>query len=234
MRVLAIESATNVASIAIVTDETIIAEFSLNTGKTHSQRLMPLVAGMMKETELELADLDGIAVSGGPGSFTGLRIGMATAKGLAYACKKPLIAVSTLDSLALNLIGNESIICPILNARKNEVYTSLYLINAKGEPEEIVAKQALSPAELIVLIKEQDKEVIFLGDGVPVFGELLLAELGQKAKLTLPLASIPRASALGWLAIKKLKKGEIEDLAAAKPFYIRPSEAEVKWKHKAT
>lgn len=234
MCILAIESATNVASVALVTTDTILAEISLNTGKTHSQRLMPLLAKMMEEAELELADLDGIAVSGGPGSFTGLRIGMATAKGLAYASQKPLILVSTLDSLAYNYAGSAVVICPILNARKNEVYTALYKTNNDGDLEEIVSKRAVPPKELVELIKNLDEEVIFLGDGVPIFGDFLLAELGQKGKLALPLLSVPRAATLGWLGLKKYKKGETADLAAAKPFYIRPSEAEVKWKQKKT
>lgn len=231
MQVLAIESATNVASVAIVTEETIVAEVILNTGKTHSQRLMPLLANLMEEAELEVEDLNGIAVSGGPGSFTGLRIGMSTAKGLAYAAKKPLILVSTLEVLALNLIESPGLICPILNARKSEVYTALYK-KTNNELEELLPKKALAPAELVETLKTFSEKIVFSGDAVPVFGDFLLKNLGQKSSLAPPFLSVPRAANLGWLALKKYKKGEIEDLAAAKPFYIRSSEAEVKWKQK--
>lgn len=232
MQVLAIESATNVAGLALVAEEKVIAEATLNTGKTHSQRLMPMLARLLEEAELELADLDGIVVSGGPGSFTGLRIGMATAKGLAYAAQKPLVTVSTLDSLALNCAGRSELICPILNARRNEVYSAVYRVDSPGELQFVMPYGALPPKELIAFFRQREEPVVFLGDGVPVFGDLLLQELGPRCELASPLDSLPRAAALGWLGIKKLKNGEVADLITAKPFYIRPSEAEVTWQQK--
>lgn len=231
MQVLAIESATNVAALAIVEENAVIAEAILNTGKTHSQRLMPMLARLLKEAELELDDLDGIVVSGGPGSFTGLRIGMATAKGLAYASEKPLITVSTLDSLAYNLKGYPHLICPILNARRNEVYSAVYR-DAGEDLEMVMAYSALSPEELVRQLLPMEEPVIFLGDGVPVFGEFLQEKLGSRAQLATIFASLPKAAVLGWLGIKKLKGGQVADLVTAKPFYIRPSEAEVKWQQK--
>ncbi|NLL18242.1 MAG: tRNA (adenosine(37)-N6)-threonylcarbamoyltransferase complex dimerization subunit type 1 TsaB [Clostridia bacterium] len=232
MQVLAIESATNVAGLALVAEETVIAEATLNTGKTHSQRLMPMLARLLDEAELQLEELDGIVVSGGPGSFTGLRIGMATAKGLAYAVQKPLVTVSTLDSLALNCTGRTELICPILNARRNEVYSAVYRVSSEGELQMVMPYRALPPKELIAFLRQREEQVVFLGDGVPVFGDLLFNELKDRCELASPLDSLPRAAALGWLGIRKLKKGEIADLATAKPFYIRPSEAEVTWQQK--
>lgn len=229
---LAIESATNVAGLAVVEEETVIGEIILNTGKTHSQRLMPMLARLLEEAELELEELDGIVVSGGPGSFTGLRIGMATAKGLAYAAQKPLVTVSTLDSLALNCTGRTELICPILNARRNEVYSAVYWVDSRGDFKLVMPYRALPPKELIDFFRERNEQVVFLGDGVPVFGDLLLRELGNRCELASPLDSLPRAAALGWLGIKKLKQGEIADLVTAKPYYIRPSEAEVTWQQK--
>lgn len=231
MQVLAIESATNVAALAIVDEKDVIAEAILNTGKTHSQRLMPMLAKLLAEVELELEDLDGIVVSGGPGSFTGLRIGMATAKGLAYAGQKPLITVSTLDSLAYNLKGYPHLICPILNARRNEVYSAVYR-DAGEDLEMVMTYSALPPEELVKQLLPMEEPVIFLGDGVPVFGRFLQAELGSRAQLATIFVSLPRAAVLGWLGIKKLKNGQVADLVTAKPFYIRPSEAEVKWQQK--
>lgn len=232
MRVLAIDSATNMAGVALVGDEAVIGETISNTGKTHSQRLLPMIAYLLEEAELELADLDGIVISGGPGSFTGLRIGMATAKGLAYASQKPLVTVSTLDSLALNMVGYPGLICPILNARKNEVYTALYRCKLGEKPEVITPYQVLKPTALIELLTNQKDEVVFLGDGVPVFGSSLLEGLGSKAKLAFPLESLPRAANLGWLGVQRLKEGQVADLESAKPYYIRSSEAEVKWQQK--
>lgn len=231
MRVLAIESATNVAALAIMEEKAVIAETVLNTGKTHSQRLMPMLARLLEEAELELKDLDGIVVSGGPGSFTGLRIGMATAKGLAYASGKPLITVSTLDSLAYNLKGYPHLICPILNARRNEVYCAVYR-GTGDDLEMVISYSALSPEELAGQLLPMEEPVIFLGDGVPVFGGYLQEKLGSRAQLATIFASLPSAAVLGWLGLKKLQNGQAADLVTAKPFYIRPSEAEVKWQQK--
>jgi len=231
VRVLAIESATNVAALAIVAEEAVIAEAVLNTGKTHSQRLMPMLARLLEEADLELEDLDGIVVSGGPGSFTGLRIGLATAKGLAYASGKPLVMVSTLDSLAYNLKGYPHLICPILNARRNEVYTAVYR-DAGEELTLVMSYAALPPAELVQRLRPLAEPVMFLGDAVPVFGAYLQEQMGSLARQATIFASMPSAAVLGWLGLQKLKKGQVADLATAKPFYIRPSEAEVKWQQK--
>lgn len=228
MRVLAIESATSVAALAIVEENAVVAEAVLNTGKTHSQRLMPMLGKLLEEADLELQDLDGIVVSGGPGSFTGLRIGLATAKGLAYASQKPLVTVSTLDSLAYNVKGYPHLICPILNARRNEVYTAVYR-DAGEELEMVMTYAALSPAELVNRLLPLAEPVMFLGDAVPLLGTYLREQLGSQAQLATIFASLPSAAVLGWLGLQKLKKGQVADLVAAKPLYIRPSEAEVKW-----
>lgn len=226
------ETATNVAGLAIMKNEEIIAEGTLNTGKTHSQRLMPMLAWLMQEAALQVTDMDGIVVSGGPGSFTGLRIGMSTAKGLAYAAAKPLVSVSTLDSLALNCRGRTEIICPILNARRQEVYTALYRVDNEGELTRLTAYQAWSPEKLVGVLAKLEEAVVFLGDGVPVYGSHLMAELGAQASLASPLDWLPRAGNLGQLGIRRLQEGEEADLFGAKPLYIRPSEAEVKWQQK--
>lgn len=231
MRVLAIESATNVAGVAVVAEHAVIAEAILNNGKTHSQRLMPVLARLLEEAELALEDLDGIVVSGGPGSFTGLRIGMATAKGLAFAGHKPLITVSTLDSLAYNVKGYPYLICPVLNARRNEVYTAVYR-DAGEDLEMVMPYAALAPAELVARLLPLPEPVMFLGDGVPVFGAFFQEQLGSRAQVATVFASMPRAAVLGWLGIKKLRNGQVADLVTAKPFYIRSSEAEAKWQQK--
>lgn len=232
MQVLAIESATNVASLALVKEDRLIADNILNTGKTHSQRLMPMVAWLLEEAGLELKDLDGIVVSGGPGSFTGLRIGMATAKGLAYAGDKPLITVSTLDSLAFSLQGSKELICPVLNARRNEVYTALYRAPRGQDLELVLPHQAIGPADLCAVLQEIGEKIIFLGDGLEEFGDLFKEILKEQAHLASPLESVPRAANLGFLGIQKLKNGLMADLFGAKPVYIRPSEAEIKWRQK--
>lgn len=156
---------------------------------------------------------------------------MATAKGLAYASGKPLITVSTLDSLAYNLKGYPHLICPILNARRNEVYCAVYR-GTGDDLEMVISYSALSPEELAGQLLPMEEPVIFLGDGVPVFGGYLQEKLGSRAQLATIFASLPSAAVLGWLGLKKLQNGQAADLVTAKPFYIRPSEAEVKWQQK--
>ena len=126
MRILGIESSSLVASAAIVTDDILTAEYTVNFKKTHSQTLLPMIDEIVTMTETELGSIDAIAVSGGPGSFTGLRIGSATAKGLGLALKKPLIHVPTVDALAYNLWGAKDLVCPIMDAKRNQVYTGIY------------------------------------------------------------------------------------------------------------
>lgn len=228
MRILGLDSATNVASVAVVEDEKLLAEMTFNTQKTHSQRLMPMLAWMLKETQLELEDLDGLAVAVGPGSFTGLRIGLATIKALAYVHDLPILAVPTLDGLAANLEGTQGLVCPILNARKGEVYAALYRWNGSYQ-EKIQGYWAISPEELIVRLASYQEPITFVGDGIPIYGEQLLRELPQ-GRLAAGTHSLCRASQIARLGLKKLLAGEVSDYFTLEPFYIRESEAEVKWR----
>ena len=136
MRVLAIDSSGLTATVAIVEDDTTIAEFTINYKKTHSQTLLPMIDEMVKMVEADLNTIDAIAVAGGPGSFTGLRIGSATAKGLGLALGKPLIHIPTADAMAYSIYGCEDIICPIMDARRNQVYTGIYSFVPKKESED--------------------------------------------------------------------------------------------------
>ena len=147
MRILGIESASLVASVAIVTDDVITAEYTVNLKKTHSQTLLPMIDEIVKMLEVPLESIDAIAVSGGPGSFTGLRIGSATAKGLGLALNKPLIHVPTLDATAYNLFGASGLICPIMDARRNQVYTGIYRFEKKFET--VMDQDAMDMGELI-------------------------------------------------------------------------------------
>ena len=136
MRVLAIDSSGLTATVAVVEDTQTVAEYTINYKKTHSQTLLPMIDEVVKMTELDLNTIDAIAVAGGPGSFTGLRIGSATAKGLGFALNKPLIHVPTVDGLAYNVYGCEDIICPIMDARRNQVYTGIYTFSKKAGTKE--------------------------------------------------------------------------------------------------
>ena len=224
MRILGIESSSLVASVAVVTDDLLTAEYTVNFKKTHSQTLLPMIDEMMKLLEIEPETVDAIAVSCGPGSFTGLRIGSATAKGLGLALGKPLIHVPTVDAMAYNLYGSAALICPIMDARRNQVYTGLYRYE---EIFEIVKEQC--PMDMGALAKElnsRGEKVIFLGDGVPVYKEQII-EL-----LTVPFDFAPahmnrqRAGAVAALGAVYYQEGKIETAAEHGPDYLRKSQAE--------
>lgn len=222
MRLIAIETATTVGSISIIDDEKVISEFTLNVKATHSEKLMAAFDHLLSGSGLTINDMDGIAVSIGPGSFTGLRIGLSTAKGLSYASKKPLLAIPTLDALALNLPFSRYLVCPILDARKGEVYTALY-----RDSEKVTDDMAVKPASLIEMIKE---DTVFLGDGVSAYRNILkeqLRDLYHEAPLPLQL---PKASNVAILALDRLRNNEADDPFALVPRYVRKSEAEIKWK----
>lgn len=224
MRVLALDSSGLVAAVAVVEDDQTIAEYTVNYKKTHSQTLLPMLDEVSKMTELEMDSIDAIAISGGPGSFTGLRIGSATAKGLGLALNKPLIHVPTLEGLAYNLYGTDGIICPIMDARRNQVYTGLYSFE-KGF-HTVEKEEAVPILQLIERLNILGQKVSFLGDGVPVYKDLL--EKGLK----IPRAYAPahmnrqRAASVGALGIEYYKQGKTENAASHQPDYLRVSQAE--------
>ena len=224
MRILGIESSSLVASVAIVEDETTMAEYTVNFKKTHSQTLLPMIDEMVKLLEIDLSTVDAIAVSGGPGSFTGLRIGSATAKGLGLALHKPLIHVPTLDATAYNLYGTEALICPIMDARRNQVYTGIYRFR---ENFEIVHGQdAMDIDELIGILNSMREPVIFLGDGVPVFRSRIEETLTVRALFAPAHVNRQRASAVAALGAVYFKEGKTETAMEHKPDYLRKSQAE--------
>lgn len=225
MRILALDSSGLVATVAIVEEEQLIAEYTVNYKKTHSQTLLPMLDEIVKMTEFDLRTVDAIAVAGGPGSFTGLRIGSATAKGLGLALDKPLIHIPTVDGLAYNLYGNEGLICPIMDARRNQVYTGIYCF--RGGQFEIVEEQmAISVEELMEKLNQYKEEVTFLGDGVPVYQE----QLAQRLEIPYRFAPAHRnrqsAASIGALAIQYYKEGRTESAAEHQPDYLRLSQAE--------
>ena len=164
MKILSLDSSGMVASVAILEDERLLAEYTVNYKKTHSQTLLPMLQEIAQMVELDLETVDAIAVAGGPGSFTGLRIGSATAKGLGLALKKPLVHVPTLEGLAYNLFGTEKIICPMMDARRNQVYSGFYSFEWKdGEENGFVFKIEKSQLDILIeSIKEDLIRLIFL------------------------------------------------------------------------
>lgn len=224
MRILALDSSGLVATVAILEDEQTIAEYTVNYKKTHSQTLLPMLDEIVKMTEFDLQSIDAIAVAGGPGSFTGLRIGSATAKGLGLALGKPLIHVPTVDGMAYNLFGNTGLICPIMDARRNQVYTGLYRF--EKEFQVVEQQMAVSVQDLIEKLNKYGEKVTFLGDGVPVYREQL--EAGLNVEICYAPANMNRQSAasIGALGMKYFAEGKVESAREHQPDYLRLSQAE--------
>ncbi len=224
MKILGIESSSLVAGVAIVTDGVLTGEYGVDYKKTHSQTLLPMLDELVKLLELDLDTIDGIAVAAGPGSFTGLRIGSATAKGLGLALKKPLLHIPTLDAMAYNLWGAAGLVCPIMDARRSQVYTGLYHVEA--ELQVVKGQCAMSVDRLIQELNGMGERVLFLGDGVPVYKKAL------EEGLMVPFAFAPaqsgrqRAASVAALGELYMAQGKTETAAEHKPEYLRKPQAE--------
>lgn len=224
IRILGIESSSLVASVALVTGDVLTAEYTVNFKKTHSQTLLPMIHEVVSMVELDLNTIDAIAVAGGPGSFTGLRIGSATAKGLGFALKKPLIHVPTLEAMAYNLWGSSALICPIMDARRNQVYTGLYHVRRGIE---VVKDQCpMDMGELAVLLNRTGEDVIFLGDGIGAYEGLIKEEIKVPFEFAPASLNRQRGASVAALGMEYYKKGRIVEGALFAPDYLRKSQAE--------
>lgn len=225
MKILALESSGLVASVAIVSEDALLAEYTVNYKKTHSQTLLPMLDEIVKMVEMPLSEVDAIAISEGPGSFTGLRIGSATAKGLGLALNKPIVAVPTLDSLAYNLYGTDKLICPLMDARRNQVYTGLYEFTS-SKFNVVKEQSAVAVDEIISEINRLNKKVIYLGDGVEAYRQVLM----EKTRVDYDFAPFhlakQRAATVGALGIIYYKSNKIQTAAEHEPIYLRLSQAE--------
>ena len=224
MLVLSVDSSYSTATCALIKDDKILAEINLNDKKQHSVILMRLIDSILKEYEIDINDIDAFIISRGPGSFTGLRIGMATLKGLAFASKKPLISVSTLDALAYNSISFQGIICPIMDALRDNIYTCLYK-NENNNLTPLIKEQCLNINELVTILKEQTLPIIFVGDGVTKHKEFLQENI-PNSFFAPNHSNFPKASSVGELGIKKINDGVIENINSINPIYLRKSQAE--------
>ena len=235
MKILGIDSSGMVASVAIVQDDVVIAEYTMNHKRTHSETLLPMIDEIVKTSETKQEDIDAIAIASGPGSFTGLRIGAATAKGLGLALGKPIVPVKTCEGLAYNLWGASGVICPIIDARRNQVYTGIYKVS--GGVEVIMDQEPMDIHELINklnvllagndgMVKEADVSVTFLGDGVPIYQETIWNEIGVPCRMAPASVNRQRGASIaayGEILYKEKKYVSADDFA---PEYLRKSQAE--------
>lgn len=225
MKILALDSSGLVASVAIVEEQNLIGEYTVHHKKTHSQTLLPMLDEIVKMVELDLQTVDAIAIAAGPGSFTGLRIGSATAKGLAMAYGKPIVEVSTVEALAYNVCFSDYLICPIMDARRNQVYTGIYQWSG-GEMQILEQQMAVGMEDLLEKLMQYAEPILFLGDGVPVFQNTIQKVLGARASFAPPHMMRQRAGAVGARALEYMKMGKCVTAAEHMPEYLRLSQAE--------
>ena len=219
MKILALDTTGLAASVALVDNNKTIAEFTTNYKKTHSQTIMPMIEQLKNMVELELSEIDYIACACGPGSFTGLRIGAATAKGLAHGLERKIIPVPTLDGLAYNMCGSSGLVVPIMDARRQQVYTALY---SEGK-KRISDYMACDINEVLDMAVEIDENAVFLGDGVPVFKERI-EEFNPGFRFAPQCANMQRAACIGALALERTDKAV--DPNNFEIIYLRKSQAE--------
>ncbi len=256
MKIIALDSSGLVASAAILLDDELVGEYTINHKKTHSQTLLPMLEELKNMTELELDTVDAIAVAGGPGSFTGLRIGSATAKGLAWTMNVPVISVPTTDAMAYHFYGSDKLICPIMDARRSQVYCGIYTFEQvqddrmqdvqaqdnRMQDEQMAERQsgcrvryqlrviqdacAIAVEDLTERLNGLQKEVIFLGDGVPVYRDVIIEKMKIPFLFAPPHCSRQRAANVAVLGAVYFAEGKVQRAAEHTPDYLRLSQAE--------
>lgn len=241
MLILGIDTATTAASAAVVEDGRLVQEAlqdpvrSGNGGGpsrgNHAANLLPLIDRLLKESGRALSDIDGFAVAIGPGSFTGLRIGLSTVKGLVYGSDAPVVGVPTLHAVAARVEDFDGFICPFLDARKKEVYAALF--RKAGERVERVSEDVVAPPSAVIESIRQriaSERCLFIGDAVGVYEDAVKIALGANGLLTLGEGYPSTAAAAARLAVERIRRGDFEELGPLAPIYLRPSEAELKRK----
>lgn len=226
MKILGIESAGTVASVAIVEDGVVLCDFTINGKYTHSKTIMPMLEAIRSIIEVDLSTIDAIAVSAGPGSYTGLRIGASTAKGLAHVWQVPIVGVSTIESLANNISETDKIICPMLDARRQHAFCGAYRYEA-GVLKNILPIDLRSVEEFAALLKPFDQELMILGDGLNNHRQLVEAYMPKDRWIEARAEEgLPKASTLALVGHEKIKRGETETYMEHQPDYFRPTQAE--------
>lgn len=233
MKILGIDTSTRFCSLGLIEENNILIEYNLNISnfsKKHSSILVPAIKDMLEWVNLKLEDIDGIAVSIGPGSFTGLRIGLGVAKGLCYAGSLPLLGIPTLDALAFSLKEIPHLICPILEAKKDEIYNAVF--RGGQNLEKVIDYKCEDIDSLLVKISSLKEKIIFLGEGIIKYREIIKERIGQDALFINPQLVLLRGTNVAFLGLEKLKIGKEDNISTLSPLYLRRSEAEIAWEKK--
>jgi len=225
---LTIQTASPAGSLALSNGEHLLAEINLDVRKTPTEWLLPMIEDLLTKADLGKGDLDAIAVVRGPGSFTGLRVGLATAKGLSLAADCPLLGVSSLQCLAMQLPFTRLPVCVMLDARKQEVYAASYTWQA-GLPQPVAEERVIKPEKLL---SEISGETLFVGNGALVYRSLIVRQLSERAHFAPAFLNLPRAGAAAVLALHEWSSGRTFSADELMPLYLRPSEAELNFKTK--
>ncbi len=225
MRILGIDTSTKYAGVALVEDGMVLAQSSLQFMASHSEKLLPEIVHTLEIMKTPLETIDYFAVSVGPGSFTGLRVSVSTVKGLCFATGKGVIPVSTLEVLARGLPYVESLICPVLDARKKEVYTALF----KWEGEKLIRIKEDSVIKIDSLRDWLKEKTVFIGDGIYIYKDQLIQLFGNKALFVKSPHNIPLPSLVALIGEEKAKEGKFISAKDLQPLYLRKSEAEIKF-----
>jgi tRNA threonylcarbamoyladenosine biosynthesis protein TsaB len=223
MKILSADTAAKTCSVAVMADDTLVGELTVHHQSTHARFLMAMVNELLRISGLALSDIDGFAVTTGPGSFTGLRIGISTFKGFALAAEKPIVGVSSLDALVYPFLSASLPICAMLDARKGEVYTARYRF--RDTLECLLIPSVLAPEKAVAGICEP---FLFVGEGAVLYREVILKAIGRNAVFARPDQHLIRAAAVAALGMRRFKKNDVDDAAGLVPFYIRTSDAERK------
>jgi tRNA threonylcarbamoyladenosine biosynthesis protein TsaB len=223
MRILAMDTATKSCSVAVAENETILRQITNVSEQTHSKHLLEMVHAVTEESGLTLSDLHGFAITRGPGSFTGLRIGISSIKGLALAVSRPVVGISSLQALAQQIGTTSHLICPLIDARKGEVYTSIYRCG-KEALMPVLEERAMAPYEAV---RNINSPCIFVGSGAVLYRDLIKDMLGDLARFASEDRHIIQASTVAYLGLKRFQNGDAGEVADLVPYYIRKSDAEL-------
>ncbi len=218
MKILGVDTSTPIGSVGLIDGERFIAEHTLSIVKAHSSRLMPAIDQILKWADLTIHDLDACAVGIGPGSFTGIRIGVGTIKSFCYALKKPIIGVSTLEAIAYNLRYTDGLVCPILDARKDEVYGAVF-----HGGQNLLRKSDDLCVPIESLLDQIDDDVIFVGDGLQRYAPVVIERFGDDVPLADPIFNVPRGASIARIGRAQLLNGQSDDYFSLTPNYVRDS-----------
>lgn len=231
MKILAIDTSSMSATCAIMDDDKLLVEYTLNHKLTHSQKIMPIINEALNSCGLKTEDIDIFAVAKGPGSFTGLRIGVSTINGLAQSVDKKVVGIPTLDALAFNLPYCEGIVVPIMDARRDRVFTGIYKWT-NGNLHIIKEQDVLEVKELIKILDERPEKIVFVGDGTYAYKDMLSESLGDRAIFSPRSANVARASSVAELAMARAMEGKTESYFELIPEYLRESQAQREYNEK--